>query len=90
MWCPNNSESLAHLVILSPDDLGSRKIDQLHVALRIHHEVFWLDVTADYLVIVEVFQYEDNSCSVKLTVLSGEQSNVTNDLVEILSTHELL
>lgn len=72
MWRPDDGESLAHLVILSPDNFGSGKVDQFHVSLRIHHEVFRLDVATDYLIVVEVFQDEDDSRSVKLTVLSGE------------------
>lgn len=90
MRSSNYSKSLAHLVVLSPNDFGSRQVDKLHVSLRVDHEILGLNIAADYLVIVEVFKSENDACSVELAVLSGEQSDVAHNLVEIFTADVLL
>lgn len=72
MRCSYNGEGLAHLVVLSADDLRGREVDELHVSFGVDHEVLGLDVTAHDLVVVEVLQYLDDACTVELAVLCGE------------------
>lgn len=86
----DNGKGLAHLVVLGADDLRSREIDELHVALGVDHEVFRLYVPADYLVVLEVFEDEDDGCSVEDAVLSGKQADVSDNFVEIFPADILL
>ena len=72
-----NSKSLAHLIVLSPDNLACRKIDQFHVSFRIYHEVFRLDIPANYLIIIEVFQDQYDTSPVKLTIFRRKQTNAS-------------
>lgn len=90
MRCPYDGHSLADLVVLRAYDLGRAEVDQFQVALGVHHEVLGLDVSADYLVIVEVFKEQDNTGRVELAVLRREETDVTHHLVEVLSTNVLL
>ena len=72
-----NSKSLAHLIVLSPDNLACRKIDQFHIPFHIYHEVLRLNIPAYYLVIIEVFQDQYDTSPVKLTIFSGKQTNAS-------------
>ena len=69
MRSSNNGESFAHLIILGPDNFRSSQINQLHVSFRINHKVLRLDISANNLIVVEVFKDKDDSGSIKLTVL---------------------
>jgi hypothetical protein len=78
------------LVIFRSDDLSSRQVDELHVALGINHKVLRLYVATHDLVVVKKLQQRNNTTSVELAVLSRQQSDRTHYLVKILPTNILL
>ena len=86
MWSTNYSEGFAHLVIFCSDNLRSRHVYQFKISFGIHHKILRFDISADYLVVIEVLQNKDDACSIKLAVISWEQTNFPHDLIEILST----
>lgn len=86
----NDGERLADLVVFGSNELGSGHVDQFHVPFGVNHEVLWLNVTADDLVVVEVLQNDDDARAVELAVFGGEQANRAHDLVKVLPAHVLL
>ena len=82
----NNGEGFTHLIILCPDNFRSSQINQLHVSFWINHKILRFDISANYLIIIEIFKDKDDSCSIKLTILCWQQTYVPHHFIEILST----
>ena len=49
-------------------DLGRRQVNEFEVALIVDQEVLWLDVPANDLNVLEVFEDQDDACGVELCV----------------------
>lgn len=90
MRCPYNRKSLAHLIVFSPYNFWCREIDEFHVSLRVNHKILRFDISADYLVILEVLKNKDDGCSIEYAIFSGKKTNISDYLIEILSTNVLL
>jgi len=56
MWCTYNGKSLAHLIILCSDNLGSRQIYEFQIPLGVNHKILRFYIATYYLVIVKVLQ----------------------------------
>jgi hypothetical protein len=51
-------------------DFGRGQVNEFEVALIVDQEVLWLDVPANNLNVLEVFEDQDDACSVELCVRS--------------------
>ena len=51
-------ESFASLVAFTLDCFGNRKIDQFRVSEAIDHEIFWFNISAYYIIVMEILKYQ--------------------------------
>lgn len=89
MRSPDQRKGLSRHYVPPLNDFGSHQVNEFEIALHVHHEVFWLEVSHDDALGGQVLEDEDHRCHVELGVFCAEEPDLPYGVVELLSLDEL-